>query len=115
MNSGYTNFSFYLKRNRVQNLINYEEVITLEWKTWLLISVIWFTFYLYAEVRGLRMRLRQLEKTNYPSPQEFSPELNQELAELVRQGKKVQAIKRVREEHGWTLLEAKQAVDRYEE
>lgn len=90
-------------------------MITLEWQTWLLISVIGFTFYLYAEVRDLRMRLRQLEKTNHPSPQEFSPELDQELAALVRQGKKVQAVKRVREEHGWTLLEAKQAVDRYEE
>ena len=87
----------------------------MEWQTWLLISVIGFTFYLYAEVRDLRMRLRRLEKTNHPSPQEFSPELDQELAELVRHGKKVQAVKRVREERGWTLLEAKQAVDRYEE
>lgn len=86
----------------------------MEWQTWLFISVIGFTFYLYAEVRDLRTRLRRLEKANSPIPQGFSPELDQELAELVRQGKKVQAVKRVREEHGWTLLEAKQAVDRYE-
>ncbi|MGI1823048.1 hypothetical protein ACRPK6_12750 [Exiguobacterium sp. TRN 1102] len=63
-------------------------MITLEWQTWLLISVIGFTFYLYAEVRDLRMRLRQHEKTNHPSTQEFSPELDQELAALVRQGEK---------------------------
>lgn len=87
----------------------------MEWQTWLLISVIGFTFYLYAEVRDLRTRLRRLEKANSSTAQGFSPELDQELAELVRQGKKVQAVKRVREEHGWTLLEAKQAVDRYEE
>ena len=87
----------------------------MEWQTWLLISVIGFTFYLNAEVRDLRTRLHRLEKTNHPIPQEFRPELEQELTALVRQGKKVEAVKRVREEHGWTLLEAKQAVDRYEQ
>lgn len=87
----------------------------MDWTTLLLIAVLSATFYLFAEVRSLRTRIHRLERNggevgNTP----FSPELDEEISRLVHQGKTVEAVKRVREEHGWTLLEAKQAVDRYQ-
>ncbi|HDR7614235.1 TPA: ribosomal protein L7/L12, partial [Bacillus mycoides] len=39
-------------------------------------------------------------------------EINKELRQLVEAGKKVKAIKRVREAFGFSLLEAKQYVDK---
>ncbi|EEL69919.1 hypothetical protein bcere0026_31200 [Bacillus mycoides] len=40
------------------------------------------------------------------------PEINKELRQLVEEGKTVTAIKRVREAFGFSLLEAKQYVDK---
>ncbi|MFJ7031978.1 hypothetical protein ACIQUE_13390 [Bacillus cereus] len=43
---------------------------------------------------------------------EREPEINKELRQLVEEGKKVTAVKRVREVFGFSLLEAKQYVDK---
>jgi ribosomal protein L7/L12 len=43
---------------------------------------------------------------------EREPEINKELRQLVEEGKKVTAVKRVREAFGFSLLEAKQYVDK---
>ncbi|MDE7553127.1 hypothetical protein [Bacillus tropicus] len=40
------------------------------------------------------------------------PEINKELRQLMEEGKTVTAVKRVRETFGFSLLEAKQYVDR---
>ncbi|MED0936154.1 hypothetical protein COE20_17905 [Bacillus cereus] len=40
------------------------------------------------------------------------PEINKELRQLIEEGKKVKAVKRVREAFGFSLLEAKQYVDK---
>lgn len=87
----------------------------MDFQTLFLIAVIGFTFYLNAEVRSLRVRVRRLEKAANPTPSSFSPEFEQELDALLVKGKTVEAVKRVREEYGLSLLEAKQAVDRYHE
>ncbi|WP_342527826.1 hypothetical protein MKY84_03680 [Chryseomicrobium sp. FSL W7-1435] len=87
----------------------------MDFQTLFLIALIGFTFYLNAEVRSLRARIRRLEKAASPTPSSFSPEFEQELDVLLQQGKMVEAVKRVREEHGFSLLEAKQAVDRHYE
>ena len=44
---------------------------------------------------------------------EREPEINKELRQLVEEGKKITAVKRVREAFGFSLLEAKQYVDNY--
>lgn len=85
----------------------------MEWSALLLISLVGFTFYLFSEVRSLRMRIRRLEKQAYPSSVSLSSEFEQELQALLREDKVVQAVKRVREEHGLSLLEAKQFVDQF--
>ncbi|HDR4906919.1 TPA: hypothetical protein QCR48_006294 [Bacillus cereus] len=43
---------------------------------------------------------------------EREPEINKELRQLVEEDKKVTAVKRVREAFGFSLLEAKQYVDK---
>ncbi|HDR8262081.1 TPA: hypothetical protein QC128_005475, partial [Bacillus cereus] len=43
---------------------------------------------------------------------EREPEINKELRQLVEEGKKVTAVKRVREAFGFSLLEAKQYVNK---
>ncbi|MES9784290.1 hypothetical protein [Bacillus thuringiensis] len=43
---------------------------------------------------------------------EREPEINKELRQLVEEGKKITAVKRVREAFGFSLLEAKQYVDK---
>ncbi|HDR8032446.1 TPA: hypothetical protein QCY74_005892, partial [Bacillus cereus] len=43
---------------------------------------------------------------------EREPEINKELRQLVEEGKKVTAVKRVREAFGFSLIEAKQYVDK---
>ncbi|MED4442850.1 hypothetical protein CON34_26930 [Bacillus thuringiensis] len=43
---------------------------------------------------------------------EREPEINKELHQLVEEGKKITAVKRVREAFGFSLLEAKQYVDK---
>ncbi|HHK5560282.1 hypothetical protein PDR31_12790 [Bacillus cereus] len=43
---------------------------------------------------------------------EREPEINKELRQLVEEGKKVTAVKRVREAFGFSLLQAKQYVDK---
>ncbi|MGE1010643.1 hypothetical protein [Bacillus cereus] len=40
------------------------------------------------------------------------PEINKELRQLMEEGKTVTAVKRVREDFGFSLLEAKQYVDK---
>ncbi|MCP3026965.1 hypothetical protein [Halobacillus sp. A5] len=52
--------------------------------------------------------LRQAaEQINLPVPS-----IDEELKQLIREGKDVQAIKRARKEYGLTLVEAKEYVDR---
>lgn len=87
----------------------------MEWSILLLISVVGFSFYLFAEVRSLRTRIQRLERQEGEAHVAFTPELEEEISMLLKQGKNVEAVKRVREENGWSLLEAKQAVDRYHE
>lgn len=87
----------------------------MEWSILLLISAVGFSFYLFAEVRSLRARIHRLERQGGTEANfRFSPELEKEISLLVTQGKTVEAVKRVRQEHGWSLLEAKQAIDRYQ-
>lgn len=43
---------------------------------------------------------------------EREPEINKELRQLVEEGKKITAVKRVREAFSFSLLEAKQYVDK---
>ncbi|MDA1763306.1 hypothetical protein ACFU6E_25545 [Bacillus cereus] len=45
-------------------------------------------------------------------PEINKAEINKELRQLVEEGKKVTAVKRVREAFGFSLLEAKQYVDK---
>ncbi|MGW6193570.1 ribosomal protein L7/L12 [Bacillus cereus] len=45
-------------------------------------------------------------------PEINKAEINKELRQLMEEGKKVKAIKRVREAFGFSLLEAKQYVDK---
>ncbi len=68
--------------------------------------------------KALEKRVRQLEKqlTQIQQGEEWKePDVNDELRELLQKGKKVEAVKRTREEFGWSLLEAKQYVDKLQE
>ena len=80
------------------------------------VLVLVYIFYNATEqrIKALETRVRHMEKLLQKSSQgeKFTePEINEELRKLLQQGKKVEAVKRTREEFGWSLLEAKQYVD----
>jgi len=71
------------------------------------------------EIRELRKQIRKLERKvdllmdhlqlNYR--EESDPGITQEIIDLVRMGRKIEAIKLYREETGAGLKEAKEAID----
>ena len=80
------------------------------------ILVVGYIFYNATEqrVKALGTRVRHMEKLLQKSTQGqeiTEPEINEELRQLLQQGKMVEAVKRTRQEFGWSLLEAKQYVD----
>lgn len=65
-------------------------------------------------VKALETRIRHVEKLLQQSAQGqklTEPEINEELRDLLQEGKMIEAVKRTRQEFGWSLLEAKQYVD----
>nr|WP_237146588.1 hypothetical protein [Planococcus halocryophilus] len=84
-------------------------------------SVDVWIFNLYSfrkKINALEKKVRQLEKqlTQIQQGEEWiEPEINDELRELLQKVKIVEAMKRTREEFGWSLLDAKQYVDRLKE
>ncbi|EJQ11638.1 hypothetical protein ABHP49_005847 [Bacillus cereus] len=89
---------------------------------WMVILILAFGFIYIAEklatiekkndarLKGIEDRLQLIMKEM--GIVEREPEINKELRQLVEEGKKVTAVKRVREAFGFSLLEAKQYVDK---
>ncbi|MDA1964087.1 hypothetical protein [Bacillus cereus] len=89
---------------------------------WMVILILAFGFIYIAEklatiekkndarLKGIEDRLQLITKEM--GIVEREPEINKELRQLVEEGKKVTAVKRVREAFGFSLLEAKQYVDK---
>ena len=63
-----------------------------------------------ARLKGIEDRLQVITKEM--GIVEREPEINKESRQLVEEGKTVTAVKRVREAFGFSLLEAKQYVDK---
>ncbi|HDR8162115.1 TPA: hypothetical protein QC072_006061 [Bacillus cereus] len=89
---------------------------------WMVILILAFGFIYIAEKLATiekknDARLKRIEDrlqliTKEMRIVEREPEINKELRQLVEEGKKVTAVKRVRETFGFSLLEAKQYVDK---
>ncbi|HFK1461082.1 hypothetical protein PDQ36_13980 [Bacillus cereus] len=89
---------------------------------WMVILIVAFGFIYIAEKLATiekknDARLKRIEDrlqliTKEMRIVEREPEINKELRQLVEEGKKVTAVKRVREAFGFSLLEAKQYVDK---
>ena len=89
---------------------------------WMVILILAFGFIYIAEKLATiekknDARLKRIEDrlqliTKELGIVEREPEINKELRQLVEEGKKVTAVKRVREAFGFSLLEAKQYVDK---
>ncbi|HDR8178373.1 MULTISPECIES: hypothetical protein [Bacillus] len=89
---------------------------------WMVILILAFGFIYIAEKLATiekknDVRLKRIEDrlqliTKEMGIVEREPEINKELRQLVEEGKKVTAVKRVREAFGFSLLEAKQYVDK---
>ncbi|MBN9899026.1 hypothetical protein [Bacillus thuringiensis] len=89
---------------------------------WMVILILAFGFIYIAEKLATiekknDARLKRIEDilqliTKEMGIVEREPEINKELRQLVEEGKKVTAVKRVREAFGFSLLEAKQYVDK---
>ncbi|PGU81742.1 hypothetical protein [Bacillus cereus] len=89
---------------------------------WMVILILAFGFIYIAEKLATiekknEARLKRIEDrlqliTKEMGIVEREPEINKELRQLVEEGKKVTAVKRVREAFGFSLLEAKQYVDK---
>ncbi|EJS77155.1 hypothetical protein CN425_13795 [Bacillus cereus] len=89
---------------------------------WMIISIAAFGFIYIAEKlnkieKKTDTRLKRIEDrlqiiTKEMGIVEREPEINKELRQLVEEGKTVTAVKRVREVFGFSLLEAKQYVDK---
>ncbi|EKS7865254.1 MULTISPECIES: hypothetical protein [Bacillus] len=89
---------------------------------WMVILILAFGFIYIAEKLATiekknDARLKRIEDrlqliTKEKGIVEREPEINKELRQLVEEGKKVTAVKRVREAFGFSLLEAKQYVDK---
>lgn len=65
-------------------------------------------------IKALENKIRHIEKQLKQTTQGLEmaePDVNEELRTLLQQGKTIQAVKRTRQEFGWSLLEAKQYVD----
>ncbi len=89
---------------------------------WIVIPIAAFGFMYLAEklnkiekktdtrLKRMEIRLQLISKEMGIVDRE--PEINKELRQLVEEGKTVTAIKRVREAFGFSLLEAKQYVDK---
>lgn len=88
---------------------NLIEIITLAAVVYLLSTV----FRLEQRVKTLDYKVEQLSAHTDVTDEELYQELHQELRELTHQGKDVQAVKRVRETKGLSLVEAKQYVDTF--
>ncbi|TFD99801.1 hypothetical protein [Jeotgalibacillus salarius] len=86
---------------------NLIEVVTLVTVVYLLSTI----FRLEQRVKTLNYKVEQLSVHTDISEDELYQELHQELKGLIHQGKDVQAVKRVRETKGLSLIEAKQYVD----
>ncbi|OSY14752.1 hypothetical protein BTJ48_04221 [Bacillus mycoides] len=89
---------------------------------WIVIPIVAFGFMYLAEKlnkieKKTDTRLKRMEDRLQLISKEMGivdrePEINKELRQLVEEGKTVTAIKRVREAFGFSLLEAKQCVDK---
>ena len=89
---------------------------------WMVILILAFGFIYIAEKLATiekknDARLKRIEDrlqliTKEMGIVEREPEINKELRQLVEEGKKVTAVKRVREAFGFSLLEAKQYVNK---
>lgn len=89
---------------------------------WIVIPIAAFGFMYLAEKlnkieKKTDARLKKMEDRLQLISKEMGivdrePEINKELRQLVEEGKTVTAIKRVREAFGFSLLEAKQYVDK---
>ncbi|AVP47663.1 hypothetical protein [Bacillus cereus] len=89
---------------------------------WMVILILAFGFIYIAEKLATiekknDARLKRIEDrlqliTKEMGIVEREPEINKELRQLVEEGQKVTAVKRVREAFGFSLLEAKQYVDK---
>ncbi|AGE79266.1 TPA: hypothetical protein ACR3Z0_004950 [Bacillus thuringiensis] len=89
---------------------------------WMVILILAFGFIYIAEKLATiekknDARLKRIEDrlqliTKEMGIVEREPEINKELRQLVEEGKKVTAVKRVREVFVFSLLEAKQYVDK---
>ena len=89
---------------------------------WIVIPIVAFGFMYLAEKlnkieKKTDTRLKRMEDRLQLISKEMGivdrePEINKELRQLVEEGKTVTAIKRVREAFGFSLLEAKQYVDK---
>ncbi|QWH29585.1 hypothetical protein EXW51_17170 [Bacillus mycoides] len=89
---------------------------------WIVIPIAAFGFMYLAEKlnkieKKTDTRLKRMEDRLQLISKEMGivdrePEINKELRQLVEEGKTVTAIKRVREDFGFSLLEAKQYVDK---
>ncbi|MBJ7994746.1 hypothetical protein [Bacillus mycoides] len=89
---------------------------------WIVIPIAAFGFMYLAEKlnkieKKTDTRLKRMEDRLQLISKEMGivdrePEINKELRQLVEEGKTVTAIKRVREAFGFSILEAKQYVDK---
>ncbi|MBJ8008539.1 MULTISPECIES: hypothetical protein [Bacillus cereus group] len=89
---------------------------------WIVIPIVAFGFMYIAEklntiekkndARLKRMEDRLQLITKEMGIVEREPEINKELRQLVEDGKTITAVKRVREAFGFSILEAKQYVDK---
>ncbi|MED0963054.1 hypothetical protein [Bacillus paramycoides] len=89
---------------------------------WIVIPIVAFGLIYIAEKlnkieKRTDVRLKRIEKqlqliTKEMGIVERDPEINKELRQLVEEEKTITAIKRVREAFGFSLLEAKQYVDK---
>ncbi|PES74693.1 hypothetical protein CN505_23380 [Bacillus cereus] len=89
---------------------------------WMIIPIAAFGFMYLAEKlnkieKKMDTRLKRIEDRLQLISKEMGivdrePEINKELRQLLEEGKTVTAIKRVREAFGFSLLEAKQYVDK---
>ncbi|MBM7579118.1 hypothetical protein [Jeotgalibacillus terrae] len=86
---------------------NFIEIITLVAVIYLLSTI----FRLEQRVKTLDYKVEQLSAHTDITEEGLYEELHQELKVLIHQGKDVQAVKRVRETKGLSLLEAKQYID----
>lgn len=83
--------------------LNIIEIILL----FLILYLLGITSKLEGQVKGLKYTLIQLLETTDP----VDYPINNELRELIQEGKEIKAVKKVRETLGLSLLEAKQYID----